>query len=93
MYRVKNITRCRLTSGKIDFNDAFASIDYAPLSLVDNKLSLNIIVDQSIIEVFGNEGSVVITDQVFPDLGENKMQLYTKGGTARLIYMSIVKIQ
>ena len=83
----------RMESGKVDFNDAFASIDYAPLSLVDNKLSLNIIVDQSIIEVFGNGGTVVITDQVFPDIDENKMQLYSKGGSARLINMSIVKIQ
>ncbi len=70
----------RKESGNIRFHDDFPSIEYAPLSLEDNKLKLDIIVDQSVVEVFAEDGYRVITDQVFPENEEKGLKLYAEGG-------------
>ncbi len=91
--RVKGILFIdRTKSGNIDFRENFASVEYAPLELKDNRLSLEIVVDQSIIEVFAEGGSVVISDQVFPVSGKNEMQLFVKGGKAKVREMEIYPI-
>ncbi len=83
----------RTNSGNINFHENFASIEYAPLILEGNRLKMEIVVDQSIVEVFAEGGSVVISDQVFPVSGENGMQLFVKGGKAIVREMEIYKIK
>jgi len=70
----------RTRSGKTAFHEEFASIEHAPLMLDDNTLELEVLVDQALVEVFAKEGSVVITDQVFPESGWDAMQLFAEGG-------------
>ena len=54
----------RSKSGKVDFNQNFAVKTTAP---VHRKLtSLRIFIDNSSVEVFGNNGEVVLTNLVFP---------------------------
>lgn len=54
----------RSKSGKVDFNQNFAVKTVAP---VHRKLtSLRIFIDNSSVEVFGNNGEVVLTNLVFP---------------------------
>ena len=72
----------RTRSGKTAFHEQFASIEQAPLMLDDNALELEVLVDQALVEVFAKEGSVVITDQVFPESGWDAMQLFAEGGEA-----------
>jgi len=83
----------RTNSGNVNFHENFASTEFAPLILEDNRLSMEIVVDQSIVEVFAEGGSVVISDQVFPVSGGNGMQLLVKGGNAQVREMEIYKIR
>jgi fructan beta-fructosidase len=92
--RIKNqVFIDRTQSGNIDFHKNFSSVEFAPIILKNNKLSLEIIADQSIVEVFADGGSVVISDQVFPESKENGMQLVIKNGKARATEIEIFRIQ
>ncbi len=58
----------------------------APLPLGDREtLRLRVLVDRSSVEVFVQDGSVVLTDRVFPDPDSVGVALQAKGGTARLV--------
>lgn len=83
----------REESGNVVFNEAFASIESAPLKLENGLIKLNILVDQSVVEVFASDGYRVITDQVFPEAGQEGMQLYSLGGKTRLVKMEMYKIR
>ena len=83
----------RSKSGNVDFHENFASVEFAPITLKDNRLSLEIVIDQSIVEVFAEGGSVVISDQIFPVSGENGMQLFVKSGNAKVSKMEIYQIK
>ncbi|MEO7988772.1 MAG: glycoside hydrolase family 32 protein [Chryseolinea sp.] len=67
----------RAGSGIVDFQSDFASNDQASIDGTNQKLSLHIFVDQSIIEVFVNDGEASITSQVFPR-GENTIVIPMK---------------
>ncbi len=69
----------RTRSGHVDFHPAFAGIHVAPLSLRDGRIKLQIFVDQSSIEVFGNDGETVITDRIFPAEESQGVQIYATG--------------
>lgn len=56
----------RRNAGDVSFSDRFPSVEKAPARLVDGKVKLDIYFDQSIVEVFINDGEAVITDRVFP---------------------------
>ncbi len=67
----------RIESGNIDFHSDFAGSDFATVDTTNQKLSLHIFVDQSLIEVFVNDGAATITSQIFPK-GENVMHIPMK---------------
>jgi hypothetical protein len=46
----------RTRSGRIDFHDKFPGRYEAPLGLRDGKIKLNLVIDRSSLEVFGDEG-------------------------------------
>jgi fructan beta-fructosidase len=83
----------RRESGKVDFHEAFASIESAPVSLRDQRLTMEILIDQSVIEVFAGDGSRVITDQVFPISFQEEMQLYATNGSAQVNNLEVYKIK
>ena len=59
----------RTTSGVTDFHKDFASADAVPVSA--GEVELRVLVDQSIIELYINQGESVITSQVFPVNGNS----------------------
>lgn len=75
----------RTRSGASSFSPAFAGVQRAPLTL-DSKgrLDLRIVVDTSSVEVYADDGRVVLTDQIFPDPSSNGVSAYAEGGTAHL---------
>ncbi|MBR9998328.1 MAG: glycoside hydrolase family 32 protein [Cyclobacteriaceae bacterium] len=83
----------REKSGAVDFHAAFASIETAPLSLQDQRLKLDILVDQSVVEVFASDGLRVITDQVFPISFQEGLQLYAIGGSAAVVSLEMYKLR
>ena len=75
----------RSHSGQTGFHPTFAGRQTAPVTLDGRRVRLRILVDRSSVEVFADDGRVVLTDQVFP-LGANTgVSLYAKGGVARLV--------
>lgn len=70
----------RTKSGDVSFNASFPSVERANLPLRDRKVSLQIYVDWSSVEVFANGGWVAITDQIFPSLDSDGIQLFSMGG-------------
>jgi sucrose-6-phosphate hydrolase SacC (GH32 family) len=57
----------RTTSGDVAFSDEFASVSRARLPLRDGIIELDIWVDESSVEVFAADGSLAITEQIFPE--------------------------
>ncbi|HYI56855.1 MAG TPA: GH32 C-terminal domain-containing protein, partial [Microlunatus sp.] len=74
----------RTRSGDVGFNDAFPSIEYAPLQVRNGKVTLRILVDRSSVEVFADNGHRTITDQVFPDRNSQAIRVFSNGGRAEL---------
>jgi fructan beta-fructosidase len=70
----------RTKSGNVSFHKDFASVDRAPVRVVDGKLTLLIFVDQSIVEVFVNGGEQVITSQVFPTGKGASIEMFSNDG-------------
>ena len=62
----------------------FYGVHSAPLTLRDGTLNLRILVDNSIVEVFAEDGERVLTDLVYPAMGSNGMKLFAEGGTAEV---------
>jgi fructan beta-fructosidase len=74
----------RTRSGDVSFHKAFAGRHAGPLTPIDGKVRLHIFVDDSSVEVFGNDGEIVITDRIFPDDRNTGVEVYATGGTATL---------
>lgn len=79
----------RTKSGNVVFHPDFAGKHPAPLPLRDGRIKLHILVDSSSVEVFGNDGEVVITDRVFPDPRSGRVELFADGGSARLVSLEL----
>ncbi|KAF3029601.1 hypothetical protein E8E12_000502 [Didymella heteroderae] len=88
-FTTKQVTVDRSKSGIIDFESTFASTFYAPLAAgKDGKVNLRILVDWSSVEVFGGDGEVTLTAQIFPDDDAINAQLYTIDGDTRNVVVS-----
>ncbi|HMA63367.1 MAG TPA: GH32 C-terminal domain-containing protein, partial [bacterium] len=74
--RKKEVFLNRKNSGQSDFHDNFAEKHSAPLPLSKNILVLHIFVDRSSVEVFANNGQIVITDRIFPDFASDQIELF-----------------
>ena len=74
----------RTRSGVGDFNSTFPGVQTAPLKPKNGKVKLRILVDWSSVEVFGDRGQSVITDQIFPSATSDGVKTFAEGGSARL---------
>ena len=71
----------------------FYGVHSAPLSLRDGKLDLRILIDNSIVEVFAEDGERVLTDLVYPAIGSNGLKVFAEGGTMALDAISVHKMR
>ncbi|GAA3315662.1 glycoside hydrolase family 32 protein [Arthrobacter ramosus] len=76
------LTLDRRNSGNTAFHDKFPSAESAPVELDDGVLRLRVIVDQCSVEVFAQDGRVVLSDLVFPLSGSLGTDVCVEGGTA-----------
>ncbi len=75
----------RTRSGNVSFDPKFPGRQEAPLNLASRKtVALHIFVDRCSVEVFANDGEVVISDLVFPPSSSRGIELYSKGGKTRI---------
>ncbi len=74
----------RRKSGIVDFHKAFAGRHEAPVRLTDGKITLQIIVDRSSIEVFAGDGEAVISDRIFPTSNQPMIEVFAGDESARV---------
>jgi fructan beta-fructosidase len=79
----------RTNSGQVSFSNLFPSRETAPLQAKDGRVKLHIFVDWSSVEVFGDNGQTVITDQIFPMPSSDGLALFANSGNARLVSLQI----
>lgn len=73
----------RTQSGRVDFAPGFAATHGAQLpDQPDGRIEFTVVVDRSSVEVFGHDGSCVITDQIFPSPGSTGVEFFADGGSA-----------
>jgi len=82
----------RTHSGTTPVSKDFPARIEAPLALKD-QLSLDIVVDRSSVELFANQGAVTMTDLVFPNAGANRLEFYSKGGSAQVISSQLTEFK
>jgi fructan beta-fructosidase len=70
----------RTQSGEVSFTSSFAAVHEAPLTLIDGRLSLRIVLDRSSVEVFADQGRVVFTELVFPYADATGVAVISDGG-------------
>jgi fructan beta-fructosidase len=64
----------RTASGLVDFEARFAKVHSAPLNGLEVK-SIKIYIDRSSVEIFVNDGEMVMTELVFPTESYSKLKL------------------
>ena len=69
----------RRKSGRVNFSDRFPSVESAPLQPQNGTIKLRIFMDESIVEVFANDGERVITDLIFPNTPTGSIDLFAEG--------------
>ena len=83
----------RTQSGQTSFAESFASVESAPVRLVDGQLTLRVLVDASSIEVFINEGERVISNLFFPDGPTTGLKVTATGGNAAIQNLTVWSLQ
>jgi fructan beta-fructosidase len=73
----------RRNSGKSDFSKEFPGISSAPYAS-GNTLKLHLFVDASSVELFVDDGSLVMTSLVFPEEKFNSLKVFSRGGDGLL---------
>ncbi|WP_404445805.1 glycoside hydrolase family 32 protein [Sutcliffiella horikoshii] len=83
----------RTAAGDNSFSESFAAIQEAPLNMDGETINLQIFVDASSIEVFANSGRIAVTSLVFPHEKANKVNLFSKEGTANVRQLTLTPLK
>ncbi|MEO2204828.1 GH32 C-terminal domain-containing protein [Paenibacillus pabuli] len=79
----------RTTSGDMGFSGLFTKVHEASLQPENKRIKLRIFVDESSVEVFGNDGRLVFSDVIFPDPAGRAMAFYSLGGNVKVVSMNV----
>ena len=82
----------RTQSGSVDFGPGFGAVHTAPLPPVGGAVRLHVFVDRASVEVFGNDGLVVLTDQIFPAATSLGVEAFADGGPVTLRSLNIYQL-
>ncbi|MGM0922265.1 MAG: GH32 C-terminal domain-containing protein [Bacillota bacterium] len=83
----------RSESGDISFSDKFSTYHETKVTPKNKRVKLRIFVDESSIEVFGNDGEAVFSNVVFPDGASDGMSFYTKGGNVKIVSLDVYPLK
>ena len=83
----------RTRSGHIELGEHFSGRHAGPIQLAGRIAKFHIFVDRSSVEVFGNDGETVISELIFPTTGSDGLELYSKGGKARILRLDVWKLK
>ncbi|MBL7222901.1 MAG: glycoside hydrolase family 32 protein [Candidatus Brocadiae bacterium] len=65
----------------------------APLPLEDGRIRLQILLDRTTVEVFGNDGAISMPTCFLPDPADRGLGVYAEGGEARLVSLEIHRLR
>jgi levanase len=82
----------RSQSGDVSFDPSFTGLQQAPLALPSGQLRLKILIDWSSVEVFAQDGQLLLTDQIFPDPSSTGLAAYAVGGNAVLRSLTVYRM-
>ena len=71
----------RTCSGEVAFHPEFAATHAASMPACNGLITLDLLVDRSSIELFGNGGRVVFSEQIFPERGQLSLELFCEAGS------------
>lgn len=87
------IDRSGLANNSFNKNFAELSRYEAALAPVQKEIKLHFFFDNSIVEVFANDGMVVMTAQLFPDVTDNGIELFSDNATTKFRSIKFWKIK
>ncbi|GGH86548.1 glycoside hydrolase family 32 protein [Pullulanibacillus pueri] len=79
----------RSCSGKVDFHPEFSETQGVAIALREKRLSLRLIVDHCSVELFAEDGEVVMTSLIFPSQACKEIHWFADGGTVKLKHCEI----
>ena len=82
--RTSNLYLDRRASGNVSFDPDFPNIVTAPYSTQAGYIKFHVFIDQSSIEVFVNDGEIVMTSVIFPDPASLGIELFSTNGATTL---------
>ncbi len=81
----------RTHSGETSFSKDFPGSFSAKVEQ-STSIKLHVFVDRSSVEVFVNDGERVLSDRIYPPPGSDGIELYAKGSGARVVSLTIWKL-
>ena len=79
----------RTIAGISNFEPGFAGRHFAPRIAANPNIRFKIFTDRSSIEMFADDGQVVMTDLYFPNEDFTRISGFAKGGTAAMLKASV----
>ncbi len=83
----------RRASGDTAFNASFPGIDSVSIPAGTKEITFRVLVDNSIVELFVNDGTCVMTDLVFPKENNGNIELFSSGGKSRFSQVTINRVK
>ena len=81
----------RIHSGEVSFAPEFSG-RYKAGVRQSSLVKLHIFLDRSSVEVFVNDGEVVMTERIYPSPGSDEIELYSNDGRGKVLSLSIWKL-
>ena len=82
----------RTNSGQTGFQKDFAGKHTAPRFVNADKMDVSLIIDESAVELFADEGLSVMTETFFPSTPYNKVNIQAGNSIKKLEYISMQSI-
>lgn len=79
----------RGNSGNVEFSSKFQKQQRGELVAEQGKVKLRILIDQCSVEVFGNDGKLVITDLIFPSPQSQGVELFANSGDIQIKVLDV----
>lgn len=79
----------RSAAGRNDFSNKFTKLHEASVQPDNGKISLRLLVDESSVEVFADQGTKAFTELIFPDGARDGVSFYAKGGSVEVVSLKV----
>lgn len=77
-------TNCTDYISDVNFTKKFATKMFAPVETENNRITLQILVDHSSIEIFANRGKVAISAVTYPSPSQTGVEIFSNNGKTKL---------